>query len=68
MLNSSLRLLWDWSCVSGCAWMGGVGVGLPAYLVVWKTRESILIFSTPGPYSALSVAVMRVFLPAPEGP
>jgi hypothetical protein len=36
--------------------------------VVWKTRESILIFSTPGPYSSLSVATMRVFFPAPEGP
>lgn len=37
-------------------------------LVVWKTLASILIFSTPGPYSSFSVAIMRVFLPAPEGP
>jgi hypothetical protein len=36
--------------------------------VVWNTRASILIFSTPGPYSSLRVATMRVFLPAPEGP
>ena len=38
------------------------------FVVVWKTRASILIFSTPGPYSSLSVATMRVFLPAPDGP
>lgn len=37
-------------------------------LVVWKTRASILIFSTPGPYSSFRVAMMRVFLPAPDGP
>lgn len=36
--------------------------------VVWKTRESIFIFSTPGPKSSLRVATIRVFLPAPEGP
>lgn len=36
--------------------------------VVWKIRESILIFSTPGPYSSLRVATILVFLPAPEGP
>ena len=37
-------------------------------LLVWKTRASILIFSTPGPNSSFSVATIRVFLPAPEGP
>jgi hypothetical protein len=37
-------------------------------LVVWKILESILIFSTPGPYSSFRVAIIRVFFPAPEGP
>jgi hypothetical protein len=37
-------------------------------LLVWKTRASILIFSTPGPYSSFRVATIRVFLPAPDGP
>jgi hypothetical protein len=36
--------------------------------LVRKMRESILIFSTEGPNSALSVQTVRVFLPAPEGP
>jgi len=36
--------------------------------VVWNIRESIFIFSTPGPNRARRVAVTRVFLPAPEGP
>lgn len=36
--------------------------------VVVKIRESIFIFSTPGPNNARRVATMRVFLPAPDGP
>jgi len=38
------------------------------HLVVWNTLASILIFSTPGPKSAFSVAEILVFLPAPDGP
>lgn len=55
------------SCQSRPAQIRAVALRELQLSVQWM-EQALLTFSTPGPKSSLRVAMMRVFLPAPDGP